>query len=74
MKWTFHITLLAISLTSCNEDAGWDCLKSYGQHVTETRYLSPFTGLVFYDNLIVTYHQDSVYRVEVSFGDRSVMD
>lgn len=62
------IVLLALLLTACSKENAWDCVKTSGPEVTETRSLPPFRELRVYDNMDVLIVQGPEYRVELSAG------
>ncbi len=72
MKKIFIGLCITLLFSACDEDAGWDCLKSYGDDTTEIRFTAAFSEVNIEDNLRITYHRDSAYRVEVRFGDHLI--
>lgn len=61
--------MLALALlASCSPDDDGACLRSMGELGSEERSLPPFDRLLLEDRLDVEYRYDSLYRVELSYG------
>jgi hypothetical protein len=71
MKRTATI-MLVILLAGCAKENRWDCFKSYGDEITEERILDPFHSVHVKDRVDVEFHRDSIYRVEVRFGENII--
>lgn len=70
MKGKYLLTslIIALCLTSCNKEEGWDCLKKSGPEITELRTLENFNEVYIEDKIDVILKPSSVYEVEVTFG------
>src|SRR5688572_6814 len=66
---TFSGVFATVFLAGCAKENAFDCLKSTGKIVTETRQLAAFNTIHVKDNLDVTLIPDSVYYAEVTCGD-----
>lgn len=72
MKRSLYIAIAILILSGCNKEEGWDCLKSYGDEITERRNLGKFDKVFVSDKINLDYRfSDSCY-VEVSFGENIV--
>jgi hypothetical protein len=67
--FTFSGILASVFLTGCAKDNAFDCVKSTGKIVTETRELVAFNTIRVKDNLNITLIPDSVYFAEVTCGE-----
>ena len=65
---TFSFVFATVLLGSCQKENAFDCVKSTGKIVTETRELPPFRILKVYDNLDVKIVADTKHFVEVKAG------
>jgi hypothetical protein len=63
---------LASTLTSCQKGKSFDCFKSNGKLVTETRHTEAFDEININDVIEVTIHSGPEYVVEVSAGEHIV--
>src|SRR5688572_19597154 len=66
---TFYAAAATVLLTGCAKENAFDCVKSTGKIVTETRQLAAFNTIHVKDNLNVTLIPDSVYYAEVLCGE-----
>ena len=67
--FAFSCLFATVFLSGCQKENAFDCLKSTGSIVTETRPLSPFRTIKVFDNLKVTIVADTVHFAEVKAGD-----
>ncbi|KAA9345768.1 head GIN domain-containing protein [Adhaeribacter soli] len=67
--FAFSYLFATVSLGGCQKENAFDCLKSTGRIVTETRPLSSFRTIKVFDNLKVTIVADTVHYAEVKAGD-----
>lgn len=72
MKRYFFIFSTLMLLASCNRDTGWNCTRTLGNEITESRYIGHFTQLITYDRVDIAYrYADSCY-VEVTYGKNMI--
>ncbi|MFC5271707.1 head GIN domain-containing protein [Adhaeribacter terreus] len=66
---TFSLLFHTVLLNSCQQENAFDCVKSTGKIVTETRSLPEFRRLKVSDNLNVKIVADTAHFVEVRAGE-----
>ena len=67
IAWLF---LLAVFLTGCSEDGGFDCLMPTGDMKRELRVVSPYHFIELHDNINLILTQDTlVNSLEVEAGE-----
>ena len=73
MKKIFYIAIIfSLILSGCNNEDSWDCLKSFGDDVSEIRYPGNFHQVFLTDKVDMDYrYSDSCY-VEVFFGENII--
>ena len=59
-------------LLSCSKENAFDCFKSNGKEITQTRFPGNFKFIETYDNLEVTLFQGSEFKVEVTAGENII--
>ncbi len=73
MKKLLYIAFaFCICITGCNKEDGWDCLKSFGDDVSEIRHPGNFDQIFLTGKVDLDYrYSDSCY-VEVFFGENII--
>lgn len=64
--WIFSVFLFF----SCSEEK--ECFTGYGDTITETRDVEPFSAVYLSGRVDVDYRRASDYRIEVTFGDKII--
>lgn len=67
--WIISVFMLCVA---CGKDNRWDCVKSYGDEITESRALGEFDSVFLETNIDVEYRHATDYRLEVVFGENII--
>ncbi len=66
------VILLSLLICGCAKENRWDCFKSYGDEVTETRSISAFDAVFIDQRVDFEYRYSDNYLVEVIFGENII--
>ncbi len=68
----FYLLVLLFSLTTCTKDHMFDCFKSTGETVTESRDVSAFSDIELDDNVDLIIHPNSAPYIKVTAGENLI--
>jgi hypothetical protein len=71
MRRIFVIFIFLIT-AGCGKENRWDCFKSYGDEITESRSIGDFDSVFLESNIDIEYRYADDYRVEVVFGENII--
>jgi len=66
------IIAIVFSITSCKKSSPFDCLKSTGKDITETRTVSEFNKIVLNDNVNLVITQSDENSIKVRAGENII--
>lgn len=69
MKRQWLFILMVIVFASCKKENAFDCFKSNGKLVTQTRTVDSFTVIKVYDKIDLNVFQGNELKVEVNAGE-----
>lgn len=73
MKILLYIAIVfTLILSGCNNEDSWDCLKSFGDDVSEIRHPGSFSQIFLTDKVDMEYRQSDSCYVEVFFGENII--
>lgn len=72
MKRLIVILSLLCIATACDRDHGWNCTRSLGDEIKDTRYPGHFTRLYTYNKVNVNYYYADSCFVEVTYGENII--
>jgi hypothetical protein len=72
MRGSIFLLLVLLITVSCNKESSPDIFKKAGETITVKRDLGSFTRVLIRDEFDVELIQDSVYGIEIEFGENLI--